>query len=332
MSFQILCLSGGGYLGLYSIALLSELERQSGGRIASRFDLLAGTSIGGIVALALAAEVPAEKIQSAFEQNGQAIFGSRPPARSGFAVFTDLCRNAFKSKYSADALRSTIVDIVGADLRVGELRHPVLIPAVNLSKGSPQVFKTPHHETFRLDLNLRVADVAMATSAAPTYFPLAEIGDAMYTDGGLYANSPDLLALHEATYFFKQPESDIRLLSIGTTTAQFSFAHAANKHFGILQWFRGARLLNVIIASQQRSVDFMMKHRLAANYLRLDETQSKEQEQVLGLDVATLDAQRTIKAIASGTAQRAINDPLLRTMLEYTAPAPKFFHAVTPIT
>ena len=52
MSFQILSLSGGGYLGLYSIALLSELERQTGGRIASRFDLLAGTSIGGIVALA----------------------------------------------------------------------------------------------------------------------------------------------------------------------------------------------------------------------------------------------------------------------------------------
>lgn len=62
MSFQILCLSGGGYLGLYNIALLSELERQSGDRIASRFDLLAGTSIGGIVALALAAEVPAEAI------------------------------------------------------------------------------------------------------------------------------------------------------------------------------------------------------------------------------------------------------------------------------
>jgi patatin-like phospholipase/acyl hydrolase len=332
MSFQILCLSGGGYLGLYSAALLSELERQSGTPIASRFDLLAGTSIGGIIALALAAEVSAETIQSAFERNGQAIFGSNPPLRSALALFIDLCRNALKSKYSADALRSTIAEIVGADLRVGELRHPVLIPAVNLSKGSPQIFKTPHHESFRLDVNLRVVDVAMATSAAPTYFPLAEIGDALYTDGGLYANSPDLLALHEATNFFKQSESDIRLLSIGTTTSQFSFAHAANKRFGIVEWFKGARLLNVIIASQQRSVDFMMKHRLAANYLRLDETQSKEQEQILGLDVATRDAQRTIRALASGTAQRAINEPLLRMLLEHTAPAPKFFHAVTPIT
>lgn len=332
MSFQILSLSGGGYLGLYSIALLSELERQTSGRIASRFDLLAGTSIGGIVALALAAEVPAKTIQDAFEENGQTIFGSGPPPRSGFAVFMDLCRNAFKSKYRADALRSTIVDIVGADLRVGELLHPVLVPAVNLSKGSPQIFKTPHHEDFKFDLNLRVVDVAMATSAAPTYFPLAEIGDAMYADGGLYANSPDLLALHEASYFLRQQESDIRLLSIGTTTAQFSFAHSANKNFGIVQWFRGARLLNVIIASQQRSVDFMMKHRLADNYLRLDETQSKEQEQILGLDVATSDAQRTIRALASGTVQRAINEPLLRAILDHRAPAPKFFHAVTPIS
>jgi patatin-like phospholipase/acyl hydrolase len=329
MSFQILCLSGGGYLGLYSVALLAELERQSGARIASRFDLLAGTSIGGIIALALAAEVPAETVQSAFERNGKAIFGSSPPPRSAFGLFIDLCRNALKSKYSADALRSTIAEIVGADLRVGELRHAVLIPAVNLSKGSPQIFKTPHHETFRVDLNLRVVDVALATSAAPTYFPLATIGDALYTDGGLYANSPDLLALHEATHFFKQPESDVRLLSIGTTTAQFSFAHAAYKCFGIVQWFKAARLLNVIIASQQRSVDFMMRHRLDANYLRLDETQSKEQEQILGLDVATLDAQRTIRALASGTAQRAINEPLLRTILNHNASAPKFFHAVT---
>lgn len=329
MSFQILCLSGGGYLGLYSVALLAELERQSGARIASRFDLLAGTSIGGIIALALAAEKPAAEVQSAFEQNGKAIFGSGPPRRSACGLFIDLLRNALKSKYSADALRSTIAEIVGADLRIGELRHAVLIPAVNLSKGSPQIFKTPHHETFRLDLNLRVVDVALATSAAPTYFPLATIGDALYTDGGLYANSPDLLALHEATHFFKQSESDVRLLSIGTTTAQFSFAHFAYKSFGIVQWFKAARLLNVIIASQQRSVDFMMRHRLGASYLRLDETQSKEQEQILGLDVATLDAQRTIRALASGTAQRAINEPLLRTMLSHNASPPKFFHAVT---
>jgi len=329
MSFQILSLSGGGYLGLYTAAVLAQLELHANIRVANQFDLLAGTSIGGIIALALAAEVPAAEVQSAFERNGHAIFGSSPPARSKVAVITDLCRKAFKSKYRADALRSTIEEIVSADLRIGELIHPVLVPAVNLSKGSPQLFKTPHHETFSFDLNLRVVDVAMATAAAPTYFPLAEIGDALYTDGGLFANSPDLLALHEATYFFEQPEGDIKVLSIGTTTAQFSFAHTANKRYGVFQWFKGARLLNVIIASQQRSVDLMMRHRLADNYLRLDETQSKEQEHILGLDVATVEAQSTIRALASGTAQRAINDPLLRAMLERVAPAPKFYHSVT---
>ena len=328
MSFQILSLSGGGYLGLYSIALLSELERQSGRPLASRFDLLAGTSIGGIVALALANEVPAQHIQSAFEQNGEAIFGSKKPTRSKLSVMMELCRNAFKSRYTADALRATIEDMVGADLRIGELLHPVLVPTINLSKGSPQIFKTPHHENFRFDLNLHVVDVAMATSAAPTFFPLAKIGDALYTDGGLYANSPDLLALHEATYYFNQPESEITLLSVGTTTSQFSFAHTNAREFGIAQWFRGHRLLNVIIASQQRSVDFMIKHRLNENYLRLDEIQSKEQEELLGLDVATIDAQRTIRALASGTAQRSINEPLLQTMLSYIAPAPNFFHTI----
>jgi patatin-like phospholipase/acyl hydrolase len=328
VGFQILSLSGGGYLGLYTVAVLAELERRNQGPIAKRFDLLAGTSIGGITALALAAEISAAKVQEAFETNGMAIFGTGGPPRSRVAVFVDLSRKAFSSRYRADALRSTIADIVGEDLRIGELRHPVLIPAVNLSKGSPQVFKTPHHQTFQFDLNLRVVDVAMATSAAPTFFPIAQIGEAMYADGGLYANSPDLMALHEATYFLEQKETDIRLLSVGTTTAQFAFAHAMNKRFGIAQWFKGTRLLNVIIASQQRSVDFMMKHRLGANYLRLDEIQSKEQEQILALDVATEEARLTILALAAGTAQREINNPLLQEILRHTAQDPRFFHAV----
>lgn len=329
--FQILSLSGGGFLGLYTVVLLADVERHLGTRTAIHFDLMAGTSIGGIVALALAAEVPAEDIQSAFEQHGKQIFGDSPPPKSFLSAGIDLGKRFFRCKYDALALRQTIEDIVGSDLRIGDLRHPVIVPAVNLSRGSPQVFKTPHHDTFRLDLNVKVTDVAMATSAAPTYFPLAEIGDSLYADGGLFANSPDLLALHESVYFFGRPESDIRLLSIGTTTAQFSFAYTRNPSFGIARWFRGARLMSVILASQQRSIDFMLKHRLGDRYLRLDQDQSKEQEQVLGLDVATDEAQRTVKALAKGTFQTAINNPLMTSMFEHSAPAPQFFHSSTPV-
>lgn len=324
--FQILSLSGGGFLGLYSIAVLAELEQQTGTRIANHFDLLAGTSIGGILALALAAEVTAEEIQNAFDENGQRIFGTSPQPKSGLPALIDVASRLRRSKYDAAALRDTIEGILDPSMLIGDLKHPVLVPAVNLTRGAPQLFKTPHHEDFKVDHKLRVVDVALATSAAPTYFPLARIGDSLYTDGGLYANSPDLLAMHEAVHFFEMPEEQVRILSVGTTTSQFSFAHEKSLKFGIADWFRGGRLLNVIIASQQRSVDFMLKHRLKDRYVRLDEIQSKEQEQTLGLDVATDEAKGTIKAIAHGTFQNNVNDPILESMLSHTAPTPRFFH------
>ena len=324
--FQILSLSGGGFLGLYSIALLAELEQQTNTPIARHFDLLAGTSIGGILALALAAEVPANKIRNAFVEHGKKIFGSNPPPKPGLATLLDLCSRLKRSKYDAAALRETIESILDKDMLIGDLKHPVLVPTVNLTRGSPQIFKTPHHPDFKLDYRLPVVDVALATSAAPTYFPLAEINDCLYTDGGLYANSPDMLALHEGTYFFDRREEEIRILSIGTTTSKFSFAHQKSLHFGIAKWFRGGRLMNVIIASQQRSVNFMLEHKLKDRYLRLDEIQSKEQEQTLGLDIATDEAKTTIMAIAQGTFQNNINNTVLELILNHTAPIPKFFY------
>lgn len=165
----------------------------------------------------------------------------------------------------------------------------------------------------------------MNAYAAPTFFPLAEVNGALYTDGGLFANSPDLLTVHEATHFLQQQEKDIRLLSIGTTTSQFSFAHRKKNNMGIGQWFKDSRLLNVIIASQQKSVDYMMQHRFGEQYLRLDESQSKEQEKILGLDAATEAAQRTMAALAEGTVQRFSSNQKLDAMLEHVATTPVFY-------
>lgn len=79
--FQILSLSGGGYLGLYTITVLAELEEQTGRRTCDFIDLFAGTSIGGILSLGLAAGVPAAEIRDAFLEDGGKIFGADPPPR-----------------------------------------------------------------------------------------------------------------------------------------------------------------------------------------------------------------------------------------------------------
>lgn len=314
--FQILSLSGGGFLGLYSLTVLTELEREAGKPIGRCFDLIAGTSVGGIVALAVAAEVPMLEVKTAFEKNGQQIFSARKAPSGWLQVIRDLLRSALSPKYSPSSLEAVLREVLG-ERTLGDLAHPVLIPAVNLTKGQPQIFKTPHHATYRRDFRLKAVDVALATSAAPTYFPVAQIGDELFADGGLYANSPDLLSIHEAEHFLGQSVANIRLLSVGTTTTSFSFSHSTGRNLGSVGWLTNQRLMQASIGSQQLSTDFIAKHRLAGNYLRIDAIQSASQETTLALDVAHPEAQATLRALGESSVREFINNSTLQAILEH---------------
>lgn len=326
MAFQILSLSGGGYLGLYSAALLAEIEEASGRPLHQSFDLIAGTSVGGIVALGLAAGAPATRIRDAFLERGHKIFSGRNPPKTAIGDHLELRRNATSAKYRPEPLRETIEAIVGADTTVGDLETRVLVPAVNLTKGQPQVFKTAHHPTFVRDWRLKLVDVALATSAAPTYFPIHRIGGEMFADGGLYANAPDLLALHEAEHFLEQPVAEVSILSIGTTTSKFSFSSQTGTDLGWMGWMSGQRLTSAMIASQQLSVEYMMGHRLGERYLRIDQIQSKEQERQLRLDIASEAAKNDLLGLAEASARQWLPNPTLRRMLTHRAPEARFYH------
>src|ERR1700730_12800904 len=170
MPFQILSLSGGGYLGLYTICVLADIEDRISVPLATRFDLIAGTSVGGIIAIGIANEVPATRIKEAFERNGTAIFSARHPPKTAIGKFYEVVRCALKPKYDPGALRDTIIDIIGAETCLGDLKHHCIIPTVCLTKGGPQIFKTSHHPDFSRDHRLKAVDAALATSAAPSYF------------------------------------------------------------------------------------------------------------------------------------------------------------------
>ncbi|UEL21515.1 patatin-like phospholipase family protein [Pseudomonas fluorescens] len=108
----------------------------------------------------------------------------------------------------------------------------MLIPAINYSSGQPQVFKTSHHPSFKRDHKFRLVDIALATSAAPAYFPRHTFNNNQYVDGGLYANAPGLLADHEAQTFFRQPSETVHLLSIGTMSSKFTANPGRNRDGG----------------------------------------------------------------------------------------------------
>ena len=308
---KLLCLSGGGYLGLYTAAVLEKLEEEYEAPLARHFDLIAGTSIGGILALALAAEVRMSKVVEAMVDKGPDLFGdARPP--SGIWGVLDLRKNIFRAKYRSEILRELIREFIPDDMLMGDLSHRVIVPAVNVTKGSPQLFKTGHHESFVRDPKKKVQDVALATSAAPTFFRMHTIENERFVDGGLYANSPDLLAVHEACHFLGASEAEISVLSIGTTTAQFSMAGSTKSDLGWLGWMQGQRLISVMVSSQQMMSDFMLRHKLGDRYFRIDRTQSKEQERELSLDTASPIAQQDLRGLAEAAFQDAAPNQLLR--------------------
>lgn len=324
MRFQVLSLSGGGYRGLYTAQVLAGIEEATGIPLAQQFDLIAGTSVGGIIALGLALAVPAREIAQAFRENGGAIFSNRPAPRSRPAKLRYLLRGARRASHRAEPLRRVLTQLLGGDTKVIDLRQRVMVPAVNLTKGRPQVFKTPHHASFVRDKHLRVVDVALATSAAPTYFPLHQIGSELFADGGLYANAPDLLALHEAEHFLGQDIGDVHMLSIGTTTAQFSMAHETGSDFGWIGWMEGQRLSATMIGAQQINTAAMMTHRLGGRYLRIDTLQSGEQAASLGLDVATENAARTLAGLAEASLREHLGSGVLAGFLDHRASQPHF--------
>lgn len=326
MAFQILSLSGGGFLGLYTAAVLAELEERSGRRLNECFDLFAGTSIGGIVALGLAAGRSAAEIRDAFIEHGPRIFPHRPP-KSKAAWFGRLLRNVPAPLYQPGPLRETIEQIVGAGTRMSNLLRPVVVPAVNLTKGGPKVFKTGHHERLVLDWRLSVVDVALATSAAPTYFPAHRIGNEIYADGGMFANSPDMIAVHEAEQFLHVGRDDIHVLSVGTTTADFAMSAALDPRMGVAGWMRNQRLTDVMIGSQQALINDMMRHVLADRYLRIDRRQADEQRAVLALDVATPEAISNLQSLARGSFAEVSANPRLRELLKHNAPPFTFINA-----
>src|ERR1700694_4458219 len=104
-SFQILALSGGGFLGLYTAEVLTRLERQADRPLGQCFDLIAGTSVGGILAIGLALEVPAQRMRDVFKANGERIFSSRPRPRWGWL---DARRSLLSPKYDGTELRRAI--------------------------------------------------------------------------------------------------------------------------------------------------------------------------------------------------------------------------------
>lgn len=196
--FRILALDGGGARGIFQARLLQLVEEASGCHLADRFDMIAATSTGALVGLSLAAGLPAASIAQMYREHAEAIFRARP---------LGLLRRG--GRYDQSALRRVLNDRL-AERRLSGLGVRVVVAASVVDTYSGKLFTEEDDE--------RMVDVALATTAAPTYFPPAKLpgGDRGYADGGLWANDPSFLAVTRAVNELGIDPTQVRVLSIGT--------------------------------------------------------------------------------------------------------------------
>ncbi|MCT8127545.1 cGAMP-activated phospholipase CapV [Alishewanella sp. BS5-314] len=339
---KILSLNGGGVRGLFTISVLAEVERiiedKTGAtnvKVGDYFDLITGTSIGGILALALACGKSARELEIVFREKAPLIF----PKRNRF--FAPI-KAIFSARYASKPLKDTVESMIGESVTFNDLERRVMIPAVNLSTGKPQFFKTPHNPQFNRDGRLTLIDAAMATSAAPTYFSPHYCADlsSYFADGGLVANNPSFIGLLEV---FLDMQSDfpdakmenIHILNIGTLGEEYTISPSSLEakdswwrggYFGL--WGKGERLVLATMTANQILHKSMLIRELRTrgnpeNYVYLDDTVPNEAASDITLDNAS---EASLKNLSSRGKQLATTEYTTNTKLKkfFAKPAKPF--------
>ena len=240
--FQILALDGGGVKALFTAHVLARLEDDLGVRIRDSFDLIAGTSAGGIIALALGAGLRPREIVRHYQQLAAMVFpGNR---RRWWRLPVRLRRPTYPQWPLRDALHQ-----VFGDRRLGDSGRRLLIPAWDVQCGQVHLFKTPHHPRLTRDWKIPMVDVALATTAAPTFLPAARVDGHRLVDGGTWANNPSVVAITEAVSILGVPLNAIRVLNIGTTDEVANHPKKLDNG-GLATWARHAAQLGLTASSR----------------------------------------------------------------------------------
>lgn len=229
--YKVLSLDGGGIRGVLTATLLARLDEVRAGFV-SQFDLIAGTSIGAILALGLAHGMTPQQVCDLFKRESKHIFSDSP--------FHDL-REAYVlhgAKYTNKHLKQVLTDLFH-DATLGDLSQKVLIASFDLDNepadpAQPRFWKAKFFHNYSVrgsDSAERVVDVALRSAAAPIYFPTYQ----GYVDGFVVANNPSMCAVAQALSTKSAPLTRIALLSLGTGLNQRYFSQQ-NADWGLQQW------------------------------------------------------------------------------------------------
>lgn len=275
--FRVLSLDGGGMRGTYTATYLDRVAATFARRrgvealdVGAAFDLIAGTSTGGIIACALAAGIPLAEVVQLYRERGTAIFPRPLPSASGLAG--DVLGRPRSLNAGAKALEAALTAVLG-DLTMGQVyaRRGIglAIPAVEMSQHRSWVFKTPHlaRTTNHRDDNYSLVDVCLATTAAPLYRSMAALNHAdtatngynVFVDGGLWANNPVLVGLIDALEMTAVGDQ-IEIYCLGTCPVPAGEQLDRNEvHRGLPGWKFGGEAASLSIDAQAFAFDNMAR-------------------------------------------------------------------------
>lgn len=298
--FKVLAIDGGGIRGIIPLKVLTELERYIG-PISNTFDLIAGTSTGGMIALALTgsvAKLRARDILPLYQTRAGEIFLPNPHRK-----LHDLAISALNLSGGSDKIAKGLVDYplytnnglrcLSSEIFEGsfmkDTRTNVLIPAVDITN-----FHRPSTELFnnrsREHAFLAIQDVVCATAAAPTYFPHKRFNQAIYVDGGLSCNNP----AEQAYWYARKNKVAIdceHILSLGTGFTDIEGLTSETGNHNLLYWAK--RIFPTVDATLARTIDYNLKSSLGDRYWRINPGLTQE----ISLDDHSSDTLKTLNEI-----------------------------------
>lgn len=289
--FKILSIDGGGIKGLYSSTIIEHFEEQFDCNISDYFDMICGTSTGGILALGLSLNLKAHEISKLYKEEGPKIF---PNQNSILAWFKQML---ISGKYSNVELRKALEDTF-QEKTIGESNCLLCIPSYSVTEAKNTVFKYDHEENeLSRDNETKYVDVALATSAAPTYLPMIQLSgydNNQFIDGGIWANNPSLVGMIEAlTYFVGEGKEfdEIKILSISSLNKTSGEQTGLNNNRSFRHWRQN--LIETMMTSQANFNDYFMSqiHKVDSipiSHIRVpSEIVGSKQEKFIDLDKTT---------------------------------------------
>lgn len=270
---RILSIDGGGLRGIVPLLILKEIEKQQGKKIHELFDVIVGTSTGGIIACGLTCTkdgvnpfLTIDQMIELYTTKSNVIF---PYSRNIFKNIFVSINSLFNPKFSPKGLDGLLENYFG-DMMLSESLKPIIVSSYDIKNNEVIMFKTRNAKWSKKIFDARLKDICRATSAAPTYLPSYKMKahgkKRILVDGGIYINNPAMAAVADVLKTRKDIKiEDIECLSLGTGKYSRSLG-VKTKSWGIANWARPITAL--MMQASSKSVVYECEQ-ILQKYLRI---------------------------------------------------------------